>query len=84
MALKQKSVDDYFIALIKNLYHTITTHIDLKNEQSDPIRIHTGVKQGDTCPEFYSICYCSAVQAGGGGQWAPALDEKDNKFSLSR
>ncbi|NXS45402.1 PO21 protein, partial [Balaeniceps rex] len=46
LALKQKGVDDHIIALINNLYHNITTRIDLKNEQSDPIRIQIGVKQG--------------------------------------
>ncbi|KAK4817988.1 hypothetical protein QYF61_004101 [Mycteria americana] len=47
MALKQKGIDDHFIALIKNIYDNITTQVDLKNEQSDPIRIQTGVKQDD-------------------------------------
>ncbi|NXV11204.1 PO21 protein, partial [Cepphus grylle] len=40
-------VDDHIIALITNLYHNINTGIDLRNEQSDPIEIRTGVKQGD-------------------------------------
>ncbi|KAF1427200.1 hypothetical protein FQV22_0000535, partial [Spheniscus magellanicus] len=47
MALKQKGIDEHIIALIKNLYHDITTRIDLKNEQSDPIGTRTGMKQGD-------------------------------------
>ncbi|NXW10786.1 POLR protein, partial [Fregetta grallaria] len=28
LALKQKGIDDHFIALIKNLYHNITTQMD--------------------------------------------------------
>ncbi|NXE17291.1 PO21 protein, partial [Lophotis ruficrista] len=47
MALKQRGVDHHIIALIKNLYNNISTRIHLKNEQSDPIGIHIGVKQGD-------------------------------------
>ncbi|NXH69166.1 PO21 protein, partial [Hydrobates tethys] len=47
MALKHKGVDEHIIALIKNLYHNINNPIDLKNEQSDPIGIRIGVKQGD-------------------------------------
>ncbi|NWX52635.1 PO21 protein, partial [Steatornis caripensis] len=47
MALKQKGVDDHIIALIKDFYYNITTHIDLKEGQSDPIGIRVGVKQGD-------------------------------------
>ncbi|KAM6188193.1 LOW QUALITY PROTEIN: ankyrin repeat domain-containing protein 55-like [Sarcoramphus papa] len=47
MALKQKGVDKHIIALIKNLYHNINIPIVLKNEQSDPIGIRIGVKQGD-------------------------------------
>ncbi|NXS40749.1 PO23 protein, partial [Balaeniceps rex] len=47
LALKKKGVDDHIIALINNLYYNTTTHIDLKNEQSDPIGIQIGVKQGD-------------------------------------
>ncbi|NWX39447.1 PO21 protein, partial [Steatornis caripensis] len=46
-ALKQKGVDDHIIALIKNLYYNITTYLDLKEGQSDPIGIRVGVKQGD-------------------------------------
>lgn len=33
--------------IIKNMYFNINTYIFLKNEQSDPIRIWIGVKQGD-------------------------------------
>ncbi|KAF1585724.1 UNVERIFIED_CONTAM: hypothetical protein FQV15_0005362, partial [Eudyptes pachyrhynchus] len=47
MDLKQKGIDEDIIALIKNLYHNINIPIDLKNEQSDPIGIRIGVKQGD-------------------------------------
>ncbi|NXT40868.1 PO21 protein, partial [Pelecanoides urinatrix] len=47
MVLKQKGVDDHIIALITNLYHNINMYIDLKKEQSDPIGIRIGVKQGD-------------------------------------
>ena len=47
MALKQKGVDNHIITLITNLYYNINTCIDMKNEQSDPIGIRIGVKQGD-------------------------------------
>jgi len=47
MALKQKVVDDHIISLITNMYRNVNTRIHLRNDQSDPIRIHTGVKQGD-------------------------------------
>jgi len=46
-ALKQKGVDDHIISLITNMYRNVNTRIHLRNDQSDCIRIHTGVKQGD-------------------------------------
>ncbi|NXL32826.1 PO21 protein, partial [Glaucidium brasilianum] len=47
VALKQKGVDNYSIILITNLYNNINKFTDMKDEQSDPIEILTGVKQGD-------------------------------------
>ncbi|NXJ58561.1 PO21 protein, partial [Spizaetus tyrannus] len=44
--LKQKGVDHHIITLITNMYQNIKTHITMKNEQSDPIGIKIGVKQG--------------------------------------
>lgn len=46
-ALRQKGVNQLLIALNKNMYHNICTHIFLKNEQFDLIGIQTGVKQSD-------------------------------------
>ncbi|NXJ52067.1 PO21 protein, partial [Spizaetus tyrannus] len=47
MVLKQKGVDNHIITLITKLYQNINTRINMKNEQSDPIGIWIGVKQGD-------------------------------------
>ncbi|NXS75869.1 PO21 protein, partial [Pandion haliaetus] len=46
-AFRQKGVDHHIITLITNLYQNIKTHINMKNEQSDPIGIQIRVKQGD-------------------------------------
>ncbi|NXF57632.1 POLR protein, partial [Ciccaba nigrolineata] len=46
-ALKQKGMDNCIITLITNLYNNINTLTDMKDEQSDPIEILIGVKQGD-------------------------------------
>ena len=45
--LKRKGVNHQIITLITNMYQNIKTHITMKNEQSDPIGIQIGVKQGD-------------------------------------
>ncbi|NWZ60955.1 PO21 protein, partial [Haliaeetus albicilla] len=45
--LKQKGVDHHIITLITNMYQNTRTRIAMKNEQSDPIGIQIGVKQGD-------------------------------------
>ncbi|NXJ49382.1 PO21 protein, partial [Spizaetus tyrannus] len=47
MALRQKGVDHHIITLITNMYQNIKTRITMKSEQSDPIGIQIGVKQGD-------------------------------------
>ncbi|NWX24552.1 PO21 protein, partial [Aegotheles bennettii] len=47
MALKQKGVDDQIIALIIDLYSITNNRTDLKDKQSYPTGIWTGVKQGD-------------------------------------
>lgn len=63
MALKQKVIDDHFVALIKILYDNLTTQIDLKNEQLDPIKFRLGVKQGDPVyPVLFnlSVLYCAS------------------------
>ncbi|XP_051494136.1 mitochondrial enolase superfamily member 1, partial [Apus apus] len=46
-ALEQRGVDQHIIALIKNMYHNVTTNIPLKGGHSDSIKIQIGVKQGD-------------------------------------
>ncbi|NXQ85423.1 PO21 protein, partial [Nyctibius grandis] len=46
-ALKQRGLDDHIIALIKNMDENVNTYIDMKDKQSEPIKISIGVKQGD-------------------------------------
>ncbi|NXF37352.1 PO21 protein, partial [Nyctibius bracteatus] len=46
-ALKQRGMDEHLIALFKNMYENVNTYIDMKDDQSDPIKIQIGVKQGD-------------------------------------
>ncbi|NWV92023.1 PO21 protein, partial [Machaerirhynchus nigripectus] len=47
MGLKQRRVDPHIINLIKNMYENIYTCITTKDEKSDPLKILSGVKQGD-------------------------------------
>ncbi|NXE17051.1 PO21 protein, partial [Lophotis ruficrista] len=70
MALVQRRVDNHIIVLIKNFYYNVSTQIHLKNEQSDPIGIHIGVKQGD--PILFSLAIdpllCKLEKEGNGFQ----------------
>ncbi|NWI51859.1 PO21 protein, partial [Calyptomena viridis] len=44
--LNQKGVDTHIINLIKDMYTNIHTHLEVKDEKSEPIQIKVGVKQG--------------------------------------
>ncbi|NXF98683.1 PO21 protein, partial [Eubucco bourcierii] len=45
--LKQKGVDNHIIGLIKDFYENVDTCIKIKGGETEPIKIKTGVKQGD-------------------------------------
>ncbi|NWX25049.1 PO21 protein, partial [Aegotheles bennettii] len=72
-ALQQRGVDDHIIALISDLYNNIYTCIALKDEQSDPIGIRIGVKQGDPMsPLLFNLALdpllCKLEEEGNGFQ----------------
>lgn len=45
--LKQRGVDPHLIHLIRETYENIITCIAIKEGKTDPIKILTGIKQGD-------------------------------------
>lgn len=45
--LVQRGVDSHVVHLAGEMYKNITTYIDTKKEKMNPIKILTGVKQGD-------------------------------------
>ncbi|NXD46680.1 PO21 protein, partial [Copsychus sechellarum] len=47
MGLTQRGVDPHIIQLVTELYRNISTYIGKGTERIDPIKILTGVKQGD-------------------------------------
>ncbi|NWU33170.1 PO21 protein, partial [Hylia prasina] len=46
--LEQRGVHPHVIHPVSKMYKNITMYIDTKREKTDPIKILTGVKQGDT------------------------------------
>lgn len=45
--LVQRGVDPHVIQLVREMYRNIKMYISLGKERTDPIYIHSGVKQGD-------------------------------------